>query len=389
MLAMTFLFGISAGVMGAILPAVVNDQFSDSPGPTGIFALVSTLALRSGWGLAVPLAQHLRVGDARSGRWRQLGVGCYQPGWRSRAGPSECRQPIKPTIPFRGAIHWHGVRRSPSVFRLCASWPKRVARGFDGRARVATRSSRRSCRDAEYSCCSWRAARHRVCGPSDQHRPLSLPCVGCATGRHPGTNWSKWQRLGMGERHQCFARFALRPIADAGGGHGPPAGRGGGDRGHAARRRLHDGCRCPVGSRCAARHYRRLRRRPLARCRARGPRCGFSGRYRRVTRISGVKWPAFPDRFSSSIAARRWARTRDLRRERPAFRRMDPPSTPSLLGRGHELVHPGNGSCPVAGSLLSRLLDRASSRRVGGRRETSRCVARTAVCPECVRTFNG
>ena len=58
---------------------------------------------------------------------------------------------------------------------------------------------------------------------------------------------------------------------------------------------------------------------------------------------------------------------------------------PSLLRRGHELVHPGNGSCLLAGSFLSRLLDRASCKRVGGRRETSRCVARTAdvsgMCP--------
>jgi hypothetical protein len=65
---------------------------------------------------------------------------------------------------------------------------------------------------------------------------------------------------------------------------------------------------------------------------------------------------------------------------------------PSLLGRGHDLVHPGNASCLLAGSFLSRLLDRGSCRRVGGRRETSRCVPRTAdvsgMCPHVQRADN-
>ncbi len=38
-------------------------------------------------------------------------------------------------------------------------------------------------------------------------------------------------------------------------------------------------------------------------------------------------------------------RTRDLRRDRPAFYAGGPtPSTPSPLGRGHDLAHPGSGS---------------------------------------------
>jgi MFS transporter, CP family, cyanate transporter len=68
-LLLTFPFGIAAGVMGALLPAVVKERFSEHPAlGTGVFAFGLNLGAALGAGLAVPLA------DATGGwRW-SLGI---------------------------------------------------------------------------------------------------------------------------------------------------------------------------------------------------------------------------------------------------------------------------------------------------------------------------
>jgi MFS transporter, CP family, cyanate transporter len=109
MLAMTFLFGIAAGVMGAILPAVVKDRFSDSPAlATGIFAFGLNVGASLGAGLAVPLAQHL-------GGWRwSLGsmaaAGALAlPAWlvlsRQSLG-SGARHTTHDPLPWRNPLAW-------------------------------------------------------------------------------------------------------------------------------------------------------------------------------------------------------------------------------------------------------------------------------------------
>src|SRR6266545_1921534 len=61
--------------------------------------------------------------------------------------------------------------------------------------------------------------------------------------------------------------------------------------------------------------------------------------------------------------------------------------TPSLVGGGHVLASSGNDDCPLAGDFHDRLVICALPRCVGRRRPTSPCVARTEMCPSCVRVF--
>ncbi|HEY7732789.1 MAG TPA: MFS transporter [Gaiellaceae bacterium] len=64
MVALTFLFGIAAGLMGAFLPVVAKERFAERPElGTGVFALGLNAGATLGAGLAVPLAN-------ATGSWR-------------------------------------------------------------------------------------------------------------------------------------------------------------------------------------------------------------------------------------------------------------------------------------------------------------------------------
>lgn len=112
MLATTFVFGIAAGVMGAILPAVVKEGFSDRPAlATGIFAFGLNVGASLGAGLAVPLAQHF-------GGWRwSLGsmaaTGALAiPAWVTlsrRSLRSVAPVTTRDPLPWRSRLAWGGT----------------------------------------------------------------------------------------------------------------------------------------------------------------------------------------------------------------------------------------------------------------------------------------
>ena len=57
MVALTFVFGVGSGVVGALLPVVVKERFAERPAlGTGVFALGLNVGATLGAGLAVPLA---------------------------------------------------------------------------------------------------------------------------------------------------------------------------------------------------------------------------------------------------------------------------------------------------------------------------------------------
>ena len=57
MVALTFVFGVGSGVVGALLPVVVKERFAERPAlGTGVFALGLNIGASLGAGLAVPLA---------------------------------------------------------------------------------------------------------------------------------------------------------------------------------------------------------------------------------------------------------------------------------------------------------------------------------------------
>ena len=57
MVALTFVFGVGSGVVGALLPVVVKERFAERPAlGTGVFALGLNIGATLGAGLAVPLA---------------------------------------------------------------------------------------------------------------------------------------------------------------------------------------------------------------------------------------------------------------------------------------------------------------------------------------------
>jgi CP family cyanate transporter-like MFS transporter len=108
-LALTFPFGIAAGVMGALLPAVVQERFAERPAfGTGVFALGLNAGASLGAGLAVPLATLL-------GGWRwSLGVlavagACLVPAWHRLSRDtvaSAAPMTAVERLPWRSPLAW-------------------------------------------------------------------------------------------------------------------------------------------------------------------------------------------------------------------------------------------------------------------------------------------
>jgi CP family cyanate transporter-like MFS transporter len=108
-LALTFAFGVAAGLMGALLPVVVKERFSDRPVlGTGVFALGLNAGATLGAGLAVPLA--IMMGSWRWSLGLMAAVGALAlPAWvrlsrRSLGGAL----PIETVnrLPWRSALAW-------------------------------------------------------------------------------------------------------------------------------------------------------------------------------------------------------------------------------------------------------------------------------------------
>jgi MFS transporter, CP family, cyanate transporter len=108
-LALTLPFGIAAGVMGALLPAVVKVRFSERPAlGTGVFAFGLNVGASLGAGLAVPLAHQF-------GGWRwSLGLmaaaGAFAiPAWMAlsrRSLLSVERITTHDPLPWHSAVAW-------------------------------------------------------------------------------------------------------------------------------------------------------------------------------------------------------------------------------------------------------------------------------------------
>jgi CP family cyanate transporter-like MFS transporter len=108
-LALTFVYGIGSGLVGALLPAVVKERFDERPAlGTGVFALGLNIGAALGAGLAVPLAH-------ATGGWRwSLGVlamagALAVPAWlRLSRGSLGSAQRIETVhrLPWRNPLAW-------------------------------------------------------------------------------------------------------------------------------------------------------------------------------------------------------------------------------------------------------------------------------------------
>jgi len=109
LLLLTFVFGVGAGVVGALLPAVVKERFAERPAlGTGVFSFGLNVGATVGAGLSVPLAHAL-------GGWRwSLGVlaitgALAVPAWlRLSRGSLGDAAPVKTIdhLPWRSTFAW-------------------------------------------------------------------------------------------------------------------------------------------------------------------------------------------------------------------------------------------------------------------------------------------
>ena len=259
MVALTFVFGVGSGVVGALLPVVVKERFAERPAlGTGVFALGLNVGATLGAGLAVPLAL-----ATDSWRW-SLGVLALAGALAVPAWVRLSRHSLGDALPVETVDHL--------PWRSGFAWSATLVFGFQAlcffglNAWLADALIERGWREGSAGALVALLNMVAIAGVLlvallggrviGVRLYLALASAGLVTGTVGlGVDGRRRQRVGLGRAHQPVAGLAVRACDDALRRRHPRPGRSGGAREHAARGRLHDGRRSRLShsARCATR----------------------------------------------------------------------------------------------------------------------------------------